>query len=199
MMEACSIPGQFRDSHVSTGLTNPDHVSLGQIIDVTLAASYLSSREPESNGIDRMQNNLNLAKSLRKREISRLCHDTSSGIGPPQPWSGPWMGSWTCTRAGLLDAEKRGHWYRASAPLRADQRSNLLLRVSSFGSTLRVYGVAAGGCLIPVGAGVDRFRFRYAFSDSVHRLGRMPCRRADDQPQEIHESLKSRGLQRCHD
>ena len=40
-MEACSIPGQFRDSHVSTGLTNPDHVSLGQIIDVTLAASYL--------------------------------------------------------------------------------------------------------------------------------------------------------------
>ena len=198
-MEACSIPGQFRDSHVSTGLTNPDHVSLGQIIDVTLAASYLSSREPESNGIDRMQNNLNLAKSLRKREISRLCHDTSSGIGPPQPWSGPWMGSWTCTRAGLLDAEKRGHWYRASAPLRADQRSNLLLRVSSFGSTLRVYGVAAGGCLIPVGAGVDRFRFRYAFSDSVHRLGRMPCRRADDQPQEIHESLKSRGLQRCHD
>ena len=142
-----------------------------------------------------MQNNLNLAKSLRKREISRLCHDTSSGIGPPQPWSGPWMGSWTCTRAGLLDAEKRGHWYRASAPLRADQRSNLLLRVSSFGSTLRVYGVAAGGRLIPVGAGVNRFRFRYAFSDSVRRLGRMPGHRTDDQaPQGIHETLKSRGF-----
>ncbi len=59
-----------------------------------------------------------------------------------------------------------------------------MLRVSSFGSTLRVYGVAAGGCLIPVGAGVDRFRFRYAFSDSVNRLGRMPCRRADDRPKE---------------
>ena len=179
---------------VSTGLANPDHVSLGQIIDVTLAASYLSSREPESNGIDRMQNNLNLAKSLRKREISRLCHDTSSGIGPPQPWSGPWMGWRGHARVQGCSTPKSGAiGYRASAPLRADQRSNLLLRVSSFGSTLRVYGVAAGGCLIPVGAGVDRFRFRYAFSDSIHRLGRMPCRRADDQPKEIHESLKSRG------
>ena len=85
--------------------------------------------------------------------------------------------------------------YRASALPRADQRSNLLLRVSSFGSTLRVYGVAAGGRLIPVGAGVNRFRFRYAFSDSVRRLGRMPGHRTDDQaPQGIHESLKSRGF-----
>lgn len=90
--------------------------------------------------------------------------------------------AWTCTRAGLLDTEKQGHWHRASASPRADQRSNLLLRVSNFGSTLRVYGVAAGGRLIPVGAGANRFRFRYAFSDSVRRLGRMPCRRADDQP-----------------
>ncbi len=138
----------------------------------------------------------NLAKSLRKREISDSASGTSSGIRPPQPWLGPWMGWRGHARVQGCSTLKSGAiGYRASALPGADQRSNLLLRVTSFGSTLRVYGVAAGGRLIPVGAGVNRFRFRYAFSDSVRRLGRMPGHRTDDQaPQGIHESLKSRGF-----
>ena len=43
-----------------------------------------------------------------------------------------------------------------------------MLRVSSFGSTLRVYGVAAGGCLIPVGAGVDRLEVGQLVDSAAH-------------------------------
>lgn len=181
MMEACSIPGQFRDSHVSTGLTNPDHVSLGQIIDVTLAASYLP-REPEGNGIGRAQNNPKSREIVAETRDIGFCIRYFFGHTTTTTVVGTVDGMAGHARVQGCSTLKSGAiGYRASASPRADQRSNLLLRVSSFGSTLRVYGVAAGGRLIPVGDGVNRFRFRYAFSDSVRRLGRMPCRRADDQ------------------
>ena len=110
MMEACSIPGQFRDSHVSTGLTNPDHVSLGQIIDVTLAASYLP-REPEGNGIGRAQNNPKSREIVAETRDIGFCIRYFFGHTTTTPVVGTVDGmAWTCTRAGLLDAEKRGNW-----------------------------------------------------------------------------------------